>query len=217
MKKASKNGKMNKVIKMSEILELNELEKVASLIKSGKVVCFPTDTVYGVGVIYDNQEAIKNMKIAKGRDENKPFPMMVCDYEQISEVAIVDENIKKIVHKFTPGALTLVMRKNDSVKQYVTNGKDTIAIRIPDNKFILDLLKLVGKPMLVTSANLSDYPSCNNINEVLKQLDNRVDAIVNGECGTGVASTIIDVTDNKIKLLRMGTISLDEIEKEINL
>ncbi len=205
------------VINMSEILELKEVEKVANLIKDGKVVCFPTDTVYGVGVIYDNVDAIKQMKIAKGRDENKPFPMMVCDYEQMSTVAKVDENIKKIVDKFTPGALTLVMRKNENIEDYVTNGKDTIAIRIPDNKFILDLLKLVGKPMLVTSANLSDYPSCNNINEVLKQLDNRVDAIVNGECGTGVASTIIDVTDNKIKLLRMGTISLDEIEKEINL
>ena len=202
---------------MSEILELNELEKVASLIKSGKVICFPTDTVYGVGVIYDNEDAIKNMKIAKGRDENKPFPMMVCDYVQMSEVAKVDESIKKIVHKFTPGALTLVMRKNENIEDYVTNGKDTIAIRIPDNKFILDLLKLVGKPMLVTSANLSDYPSCTNISEVLKQLDNRVDAIVSGECGTGVASTIIDVTNKEIKMLRVGTISLEEIIKEINL
>ena len=205
------------VINMSEILELKEVEKVANLIKDGKVVCFPTDTVYGVGVIYDNVDAIKQMKIAKGRDENKPFPMMVCDYEQMSTVAKVDENIKKIVDKFTPGALTLVMRKNENIEDYVTNGKDTIAIRIPDNKFILDLLKLVGKPMLVTSANLSDHPSCTTMKQVLSQLDNRVDAIVEGECGTGVASTIIDVTNKEIRMLRVGTITLQEIEKEINL
>ena len=205
------------VINMSEILELKEVEKVANLIKDGKVVCFPTDTVYGVGVIYDNVDAIKQMKIAKGRDENKPFPMMVCDYEQMSTVAKVDENIKKIVDKFTPGALTLVMRKNENIEDYVTNGKDTIAIRIPDNKFILDLLKLVGKPMLVTSANLSDHPSCTTMIQVLSQLDNRVDAIVEGECGTGVASTIIDVTNKEIRMLRVGTITLQEIEKEINL
>ena len=200
---------------MTKDFTLKDLSAVAEEVKSGKVVAFPTDTVYGVGVRYDDEAAIEAMKRSKGRPESKPFPMMVCDEVQMASVAWIDEDILRLVRKLTPGALTLVLKKKDNVPDYVTNGKDTIAIRIPDHRFVLDLLEKVGVPMLVTSANLSDYPSCRTYHEVMEQLDGRIDAIVDGQCGSGVASTIVDVTCRPFKILREGAISLEEIMEGI--
>jgi len=130
-------------------------------------------------------------------------------------VAWLDEEILRLVKKMTPGPLTLVLKKKEHVADSVTNGKDTIAIRIPDHRFVLDLLEQVGVPMLVTSANLSDHPSCTTYAEVMEQLDGRIDAIVDGKCGSGVASTIVDVTEKPFKILREGTISYSEIMEGI--
>ena len=200
---------------MTKDFTLKDLSAVAEEVKSGKVVAFPTDTVYGVGVRYDDEAAIEAMKRSKGRPESKPFPMMVCDEVQMASVAWIDEDILRLVRRLTPGALTLVLKKKDNVPDYVTNGKDTIAIRIPDHRFVLDLLEKVGVPMLVTSANLSDYPSCRTYHEVMEQLDGRIDAIVDGQCGSGVASTIVDVTCRPFKILREGAVSLEEIMEGI--
>ena len=200
---------------MTKDFTLKDLSAVAEEVKSGKVVAFPTDTVYGVGVRYDDEAAIEAMKRSKGRPESKPFPMMVCDEVQMASVAWIDEDILRLVKRLTPGALTLVLRKKETVPDFVTNGKDTIAIRIPDHRFVLDLLEKVGVPMLVTSANLSDHPSCRTYAEVMEQLDGRIDAIVDGPCGSGVASTIVDVTSKPFKILREGAISLEEIMEGI--
>ena len=200
---------------MTKDFTQKDLFSIAEAIRQGQVVAFPTDTVYGIGVRYDDEEAILKMKWCKGRPEEKPFPMMVCDSVQMASVAWMDEEILRLVRRLTPGALTLVLKKKDNVADSVTNGKDTIAIRIPDHRFVLDLLQRVGVPMLVTSANLSDHPSCTTYEEVMKQLDGRIDAIVDGRCGSGVASTIVDVTEKPYKILREGTISLDEIMEGI--
>ncbi|MBP3400066.1 MAG: threonylcarbamoyl-AMP synthase [Erysipelotrichaceae bacterium] len=195
---------------MTKDFTQKDLFSVVNFIKDGKVVAFPTDTVYGVGVRYDDEQAIARMKWAKGRPESKPFPLMVCDVLQLQQIAWVDEDIYRIVKHLTPGPLTLVLNKKEHVPDAVTNGKSTIAVRIPDHRFVLDLLESAG-PMLVTSANLSDHPSCKTYSEVMEQLDGRIDAIVDGPCGSGIASTIVDVTEKPYKILREGTISLNEI------
>ena len=200
---------------MTKDFTQKDLNAVVQEVKAGKVVAFPTDTVYGVGVRYDDEAAIERMKWSKGRPEFKPFPMMVCDEVQMASVAWMDEEILRLVKRLTPGALTLVLKKKDNVPDFVTNGKDTIAIRIPDHRFVLDLLEKVGVPMLVTSANLSDHPSCTTYNEVMSQLDGRIDAIVDGQCGSGVASTIVDVTEKPFKILREGAYSLNDIMEGI--
>ena len=195
---------------MTKDFTQKDLFSVSKCILEGKVVAFPTDTVYGVGVRYNDEKAIEHMKWVKGRPESKPFPMMVYDVSQLQQVAWINEDVFRIVKHLTPGPLTLVLNKKKSVPDYVTNGKSTIAIRIPNHRFVLDLLEKTG-PMLVTSANLSDHPSCKNYAEVMEQLDGRIDAIVDGTCGSGVASTIVDVTEKPYKILREGTISLNEI------
>ena len=197
---------------MTRVLLKKDLEETVKLLKSGAVVAFPTDTVFGIGVIYNDAIAIDKMKKAKGRDASKPFPLMVADLKQLEEVAFVNDRERRIAEKYTPGALTLVLKRRDTVSRESVNGFDTIAIRIPDDRFVLKLLKKTG-PMFVTSDNISGQPAACNEKEVLRQLDGRIEAVVKGKAKTGVASTIIDCTGEKLKCLREGTISYKEIEE----
>ena len=192
-----------------------EIELVANELKKGKVIAFPTDTVYGLGVVYDDEAALQRLKIAKGRPETKPIPTMAASSAQIEEVAIVDERSKKLIDAFMPGAFTLILPKQPSAPAYVSNGMDTIAVRIPDDPFVLELLKQVGKPMLVTSANLSDQPAATTGIEALGQLDGGIDGIVMGASGVSAASTILDVTKTEWQILRCGAVSEEQIEAVI--
>ena len=196
---------------MTRVLFKKDLEETVELLKSGAVVAFPTDTVFGIGVIYNDAQAIAKMKKAKGRDASKPFPLMVAGLKQLEEVAYIGDRERRIAQKYTPGALTLVLKRKDTVSRESVNGFDTIAIRIPDDRFVLKLLKKAG-PMFVTSANISGMPAACNEKEVLRQLEGRIEAVVRGKAGTGVASTIIDCTGEELRCLREGTISYKEIE-----
>ena len=199
---------------MTKVIKPRCFKKIASALKRGEVVAFATDTVFGIGVCFDNLEALNKMKVAKGRDEKKPFPLMVSDIHQMQEVAFLNAREKKLVEKFTPGALTLVLKKKDTIKDEFTNGFDTIAIRIPDDEFVLRLLREVG-PMYVTSANISGKPTTNNHKEVLKQLDGKIDLIVEGKAKSQVASTIIDCTKEDIYFLREGDITKEDINNAL--
>lgn len=199
---------------MTRVLWKKNLEETACLLKSGAIVAFPTDTVFGIGVIYNDAEAVERMKEAKGRDASKPFPLMVASVKQLEEVACLTDRERKIARKFTPGALTLVLKRKDTVDKDLVNGFDTVAVRIPDDRYVLKLLRKTG-PMFVTSANLSSQPRANNEKEVLAQLDGRIEAVVRGTAGSGVASTIIDCTGERIRCLREGTLSFKEIEEYV--
>ena len=180
----------------------NQVHEVACAFNEHKIIALPTDTVYGVGVKYGNLEDLERLKRAKHRPETKPIPMMVSNVEQMKQVALVDERIEKIAAKFLPGALTLVVNVKDSVDSVYTNGLSTIAIRIPDEKFILDVIDELNCPILVTSANQSGE----------KTALTKIDGIVLGTCKALQASTIVDCTKEKLQILRPGPISLEELE-----
>lgn len=194
--------------------EKREINKVLEALKSGKVVAFPTDTVYGLGVIYD-QEALKRLKDAKGRSETKPIPTMVSSYAQLMQIAEISKQAERLIKAFMPGALTLVMKKKGCVPDFVTNEKATIAVRMPDDPFVLSLIEGCGGPLLVSSANRSEMPSALNDQEVFSQLDGKIDAVVIGTAGGEKASTIIDVSEAEIKILRIGDISEAQIRKAL--
>jgi len=198
---------------MTVRLSKDDIDQAVAFLLKGQVVAFPTDTVFGVGVRYDDLQAVQRMRDAKGRDPQKPFPLMVADLEQMSAVAYVDPRTTRIAERFMPGALTLVLKKKDVISDASVNGVSTVAIRIPDDDFVLALLRRVG-PMFVTSANLSDHPSANTDQEVMTQLDGRIAAVVAGQSVSHVASTIIDCTKPQLVCLRQGQLTLDEIEKE---
>ena len=102
---------------MTRVLFKKDLEETVELLKSGAVVAFPTDTVFGIGVIYNDAQAIAKMKKAKGRDASKPFPLMVADLKQLEEVAYIGDRERRIAQKYTPGALTLVLKRKDTVSR----------------------------------------------------------------------------------------------------
>ena len=189
--------------------------QIVEILNRGGVVAFPTDTVYGLAVRYDLKEAILKMKEAKQRPETKPFPMMVSSKAQIERVAVTDARSQKLIDQWMPGALTLVFKKRPEVDELVTNGFPTIGIRMPDDEFVLEIINRVGVPLLVPSANLSGQPSCTTSEEVLKQLEGRIDAVVLGESGASTASTVCDTTGDELKILRQGPIKLEDLKASI--
>ena len=192
-----------------------DLDEIVALIDAGKVVAFPTDTVFGLGVKYDDGDALNRLKKAKNRPDHKAIPMMVSSLCQIESVAYVDERSQKLMEAFMPGAFTIVLKKKENVPSFVSNGMETVAIRMPCDAFVLSMIERLGKPMLVTSANLSDQPSCKTSEEVLKQLGGRIDAIVLGESKGYTSSTIVDVSGTKLNILREGDISEQAIRARL--
>ena len=195
----------------TRILEETQLEDVVELLLAGEVVAFPTDTVYGVACIYDNEEAIKKMKEAKGRTEYKPFPLMVSNKAQIQEVANTDERSEYIIDAWMPGAITIVLNKKSVLPDSATNNEPTVAIRMADDELVTTIINKVGKPLLVTSANLSGEPSTSRYKEVYEKLNGRIAALVARDSRGAKASTILDLTSPEIKVLREGPITLDRI------
>ncbi|WP_279070561.1 L-threonylcarbamoyladenylate synthase [Faecalicoccus pleomorphus] len=188
-----------------------EINAVANALQNHKIIALPTDTVYGVGVMYGDLKDLQRLKNAKHRPETKPIPMMVSSIEHMEQVAVVDERVKKIAEQFLPGALTLVLKVKDNVPKEYTNGLDTIAIRIPDEPFILRVIDELNTPLLVTSANQSGAKTALTSDDVFEQLPD-IDGIVLGTCRALQASTIVDCTQEKLKILRPGPIALEQLE-----
>ena len=191
-----------------------DMDQIVALLKKKGIVAFPTDTVFGLACIMD-REAIAKIYEAKGRSFDKPLPMMCDSLAMIENVAYVSEKARKIIERFVPGALTLVFKKKENVDDLVTMGKKTIGIRVPDDGFILELIAKMGEPILVTSANISGDGSLLKWEDVLSSMDGKIDAIVCEDARGDKASTIIDVSDEDIKVLRSGPISIEEIEETL--
>lgn len=187
--------------------------KIINSLISGGILAFPTDTVFGLGCIMD-RKAIEKIYEVKGRSFDKPLPMMCSNLKMIEEVAYVSEKAKKIIDVFVPGPLTLIFKKKENVEDYITQGKKTIGIRVPDDAFILDMIDSLGMPLMVTSANNSGEPSLAKWKDVYGIMKGKIDGIVCEDAKGEVSSTIIDVSDD-LKILREGPISLAQIMEVI--
>lgn len=191
------------------------IEKGIAALKDGGIIVYPTDTVYGLGACSDNVRAVKRIYAVKKRSLDMPLPLLLADVSWIEKtVSIIPEIAHRLIDLFLPGALTLVMKKADTIPDIISGGKDTIAIRIPDHPITIALIHGVGRPLIGTSANLSGHPSALSANEVKNQLGDKIDYILDGgPCPGGKESSIVDVTGNIPVLLREGAISKEDIEK----
>lgn len=192
-----------------------QIKEVAQAFQDHQILAVPTDTVYGVGVLYGDLKDLERLKHAKHRPETKPIPMMVSNIEQMKQIAQVDRRIEQIVSRFLPGALTLVLRVKETVPKAYTNGLDTIAIRIPDEDFLLQVIQELNAPLLVTSANQSGAKTAICSEDVFEQLPN-IDGIVLGRCKALQASTIVDCTQEELTILRPGPITLEQLKEAID-
>lgn len=192
-----------------------DLELTASLIKAGKVVILPTDTVYAVAADVLNEEAVENIYKIKKRDFSKPCNILVSNIDMIRKVTYqISDLEERIIKSFFPGALTIIFNKNSIIPDIVTSGLSTVGIRMPDDKFLLELIDRIGRPIVATSLNLSGEKSMTNVENIPQELKNNIDLIVNsGEAKVGTPSTIIRVENNKIEILREGPITKEDLEK----
>ena len=195
-------------MKMEHLLN-NALETL----NKHQVIAFPTETVFGLGVFYDDEKAYNLLNKIKNRREDKPYTMMLFDVKEISKYAFIRDKYLPIINKYMPGSLTILVNAKDSVPAYVTHNTGIIGIRIPSNKEALDLLKFVKKPLLVPSANKADQKPALSADEVKAIFKDEIEVIIPGEISSGNPSTIIDLTGDEIKLIRKGPIPLEELNR----
>lgn len=179
------------------------------------VVAFPTETVMGLGVIYDDKEAYNRLNIIKRRPEDKPYSLMIPKVSEISKYAEVSMLAQKIINSFLPGPLTILLPAKESLPFWVTHGKGVVGVRVSSHVLTKELLEVVGKPLLVPSANKSGEKPCMTSNEVKIVFKDELNYIIEGEAEGGVPSTIISLINDDIKIIREGEISLQMIMEAI--
>ena len=192
----------------------NETDELSEILKNDGVICVPTDTVYGICARMNSVKAHDNLVHAKNRPSTKPFPIMCADEEQIRNIAIVDERAEKLIRKFMPGPITLIMKKKNTVPDYINNGLQTIAIRMATSKAIKDLIIKTGSPIFMSSANQSGKPACTSLDEIERECP-FLDGMMEGNVLFEKGSTIIDCTSKEISILRLGPISIEQIKEAL--
>ena len=194
----------------------NDYQKALDALNNHQVIAFPTETVYGLGVFYDDYQAYTLLNKIKRRSEDKPYTLMLSDVSQINEYATINDKYLPIIKKYMPGPLTVLLPAKENVPNYVTHNSGVIGIRIPSNKEALELLKYVKKPLLVPSANRRDEKPALNDQEVKAIFGDEIKVVIKGKAIGGLPSTIIDLTGEQIKIVREGPISLSELNSLIN-
>ncbi len=191
-----------------------QIENGIGILKNGGIIAFPTDTVYCLAARYDSIESLERIYEIKQRPHSLALPVMVANKEQIGQVVdYISDMALHFINKYMPGPITLIMPKGESVDDIITNGKETIAVRIPEHQMTIELIKGTGVPLAATSANISGKYSNVSAKNVIKQIGEKVDLIIdNGKCPIGVVSTIIDVTGQLPVILREGAITRSELE-----
>ena len=192
------------------------IKLAAHALLQGELVAFPTDTVYGLGVLVDDSHAIQQLYIVKSRPASKAIPVLIgkpADLEMVTSQ--LGKYARKFADEFWPGPLTLVVTRNPSLPVALSTA-ETIGVRMPDHPAALRLLNTVG-PLAVTSANLSGKSNALSAGEVLQQLDGKIPIILDGgTCPGGTPSTVVDCTGAEPHILRQGPISLEQLISVMN-
>lgn len=188
-----------------------DIELAANLIKSGNLVAFPTETVYGLGANGLDEDAVKKIYLAKGRPSDNPLILHIADIEELELlVERVPDIGKKLIREFWPGPLTIIFKKSPIVPDIISGGLDTVAIRIPINPIALKLIDLSGVPIAAPSANISGRPSPTRASHVIEDMDGKISMILDGgNTDVGLESTVIDLSTKIPTILRPGAISYE--------
>lgn len=192
------------------------LEESRHVLKSGGVIVFPTDTIYGLGADALNEDAISKIYKIKKRDTGKPISILVRDIEMAKKVACIDSRAEEILRRIWPDSITVILRKKDVIPYELTGGEENIAIRISNNAFIKGIFAGIDFPITATSANLSGEPNlllASQIKQKFAGADHAPDLFVNvGDLQNSLPSTIVDLTDiNNPRLVRMGLVGKDKL------
>lgn len=205
---------METYINLKEKIKEEQLKNIGKEIRSGKLVIFPTETVYGIGTNGLNAEAVKKIYHAKGRDFKNPINLLIDSIEMVEKLA---QNISPLEYKlmkaFFPGPFTLILKKKDIVPNIVTGNSDTVGVRMPNNYIAQKLITYAGVPIAAPSANISGKLSGTKFEDIFDDFKNKVDYIIDGgQSSLGMESTIVKVIDGIPHILRPGSITPEQIK-----
>ena len=192
-----------------------EVQQAADIIREGGLVAIPTETVYGLGANALNPQAVKNIFLAKGRPQDNPLIIHVEDAEQAEKYALdIPQEYYELCRRFSPGPLTVILKKKDCIPMETSGGLSTVAIRIPSHPVARAIIRAAGVPVAAPSANLSGKPSPTTAQHCVDDMWGRVDAIVDsGECAVGLESTVISLAENPPLLLRPGAVTAEQLRE----
>ncbi len=207
--------KVNMMEMNQQNMNQNNIEQAVNLLKSGELVAFPTETVYGLGADASNSAAVRKIFEAKNRPADHPVILHIYDQSQLDKwVESVPDIAYKLMQHFWPGALTLIFKARKTVSGLITGNQDTIGLRMPSNPIARELLKQFGGAIAAPSANRFGKISPTKASHVWEELGDKVKLIIDGgDCSLGIESTIIDVTKIPPVLLRPGPLDVDLIKQ----
>lgn len=202
----------------TQILSAQRAEDIAlaaELLRCGKLVAIPTETVYGLGANGLNEAAVLHIFEAKGRPQDNPLILHISAPEEMERICHdIPDTAWRLAERFWPGPLTMVLPVRDHVPKRTTAGLDTVAVRCPKTEATREMIRLAGVPIAAPSANRSGKPSTTTAAHVLHDMDGRIDAILDGgPCEVGVESTIVDLTGERPRLLRPGGVTPEELRE----
>ncbi len=184
------------------------IKKMYQVLNDGGLVISPTDTVYGIMGDTLNEDVIKRVYEVKKRNYSKPLIILMSNYEMIKEYTeVISEQEEKVIKELLPGPITIILKKNDKVNNLITGNGDYVGIRIPDNKDLLSIINMLGRPVISTSANFSDNEVITNVAMIDNKLKSKIDYIEDGGEIKNVSSTIIRFDDGNLKILREGKLT----------
>lgn len=192
---------------------LEAVEEAGEVVKSGGVIVYPTDTVYGLGCNPFDSKAIERVYRLKGR-VGKPLPVLSSSLKNVLHVAVLDEMALQLAYSYWPGQLTLVVRARPEIVGVLTAGKRSVGVRIPASIQALEIIEASGGLLVGTSANPSGAPAPRRLKELNSRLAEAVDLVIDGGiCRVGKPSTIVEIIGDSLRVLREGAVRVEELKK----
>lgn len=191
------------------------ISRAVEFLNDGQVVAYPTETFYGLGVDFSNERAIKRLYELKRRDPSLPISLLVADMSMLRTcVSEFPEAARSLMRTFWPGPLTICLPASENVSPSLTTNTGKIGVRISSHPIATALVRAFGKPITTTSANLSGYPASLTVKHVQKYFTDRVPCIIDGgECTGSRGSTVVDISEETMAVIRDGAISADDVIK----
>ncbi len=207
---------------MSTIIQINprepdpkEIERAVQFLRDGDVIAYPTETIYGLGADVFNKKAVKKIFDLKARDYGLPISILVADFEMLRTcVSAVPDEALPLIRRFWPGPLTILFPAHKDFPRGLITNTGKVGIRISSNPVAAALVKCLGRPITTTSANRSGFPPSLNVHHVTKYFGDRIRCIVDGgECEPTRGSTVVDVSEETMRIIRDGAIAAEEVIK----
>ena len=199
-----------------KILNHEQLDIASKILKEGGLIAFPTETVFGVGVIYDNKASYDRLISVKRRPPDKPFTLMLADIEDVKKFAVLNKVSQALVDHFMPGQFTMITTAQPGLPSWCVSTIGNVGIRIADYDLIRDLIRKTGKPLLVPSANRAGEAPATTCEEVIKIFGDELPAVIEGKSISNVPSTIVLVEEKYTHVFREGAIKIEDIKKVIS-